>query len=386
MFKKFKFLFIHNNWIYLLPCLILSGISIIALLSIAQSGQITSTSVLGQYKVVASQSTAIILGFICAIFLSFVNFKKITELWPYISIFCWVLVLATFIPGVAYSPGSTTSHSWIALPLGFSFQPTELAKIAFFISLSVHLSHVRATISKAKTLCLLCIHIFLPVVIIHLQGDDGTAAVYLATGLIMLFLAGVNRWIIIGGSIAGVLSLPLIWKFVLSNHQKDRIIGMLYPQKFASTIMYQQIHSQQSFSIGGVWGVGFFQKNYYYVPRAENDFIFSYLGQCLGFIGATHVLLILFGFLFKTLYMSAINENRTAAYFTSCVFASLLFQTCIHIGMNLMLLPVMGLTLPFLSAGGSSVLMIYLSVGLVLSANRSYGKKGLSKIPLHKNH
>lgn len=372
MHKKLKIYLTTTDWLYLCLCTALSILSVVALISVVQTGQLSAHALSGQYKIVFTQLLAICLGIACALAISAIPFHKIASLWPYISIVCWAFVLLTFIPGIAYSPGNTGSQSWISAPFGMSFQPTEFAKIAFFISFATHLDAAKTTLSHPKTLFGIFSHILLPVLLVHFQGDDGAAAVFLATGLLMLFLAGLNRWVVIGFATAGLCSLPILWKFILSTHQKDRILGMLFPQEFADTTMYQQIQSRAAISSGGLLGKGFFTQNHLHVPLSENDFIFSYLAQCLGFIGILVVLFFLFAFLLRTLKAAACSRDRISAYFCGCVFVSLLFQSTIHIGMNLMLLPVMGLTLPFLSAGGSSMLTSYICVGLVLSIQRGY--------------
>lgn len=380
MQKKLKTYLVTTDWIYLCLCTVLSLVSVIALFSIVKTGQKYPHANSGQYKIVVTQIFALCLGIACALGISAIPFQKIASLWPYISIICWGLVLLTFVPGVAYSPGNTGSQSWISGPFGMSFQPTELAKIAFFISFSTHLDYSKKTLSHPRTLIGIFLHILFPVLIVHFQGDDGTAAVFLATGLLMLFLAGLNRWVVITVAGLGLCSLPILWKFVLSSHQKDRILGMLFPQEFADTTMYQQLQSRAAISSGGLFGKGFFSQNHSFVPLSENDFIFSYLAQCLGFIGTLIILILLFSFLLSTLKAAADPGDRVSAYFCGCVFCSLLFQSTIHIGMNLMLVPVMGLTLPFLSAGGSSLLTCYLCVGLVLSRRRNFlSQKSISK-------
>ncbi|MDL2324813.1 FtsW/RodA/SpoVE family cell cycle protein [Ruminococcaceae bacterium OttesenSCG-928-A16] len=380
MKKAIKNYFTTTNWVYLLLCVLVSVISVATLVSVGQYGGLTYTSAFGNMRPAVTQAFASVLGLCCAVVLSLIPFKKILKFWPFFAVACWVLVLLTFVPGVGYQPGATGSQSWIAMPFGMSFQPTEIAKISFYISFAVHLNKVRPTLNHPKNLLLVLVHLLLPVLLVHFQGDDGTAMVFLVIGVIMLFMAGINRWVVVLCATAMAAALPLLWRFVLTVHQKERIIGLFWPQQFTDTTMHQQLRGRVAIGAGQLFGRGLFQPNHYYVPRPENDFIFSYFAQSCGFIGCLILFGLLFGIMVKTLQTAGTTQNRTGAYVCVGVFATLLFQTVVNLGMNLMLLPVMGVTLPFMSAGGTSVLMLYLSVGLVLSVWKSYPRTGLQKV------
>lgn len=370
MAEKIKRNWKNTNKGYLVLCVLLSVLSVVTLFSVGQYGGLSYGGVFGNMRPAYTQIFASLLGICAAVILSLIDFRRLMKLWPLHVAICWGLVLLTFIPGIGYEPGLTGSRSWIAMPFGMSFQPTEIAKISFYLTLAMHLDHAHGKLGKLSVLVPVLLHILAPVLLVHLQGDDGTAMVFLAIGIVMLFVAGINRWVVI--TITGfiMMAVPLLWKFVLGNYQKERILGLFFPERYADSTMYQQIRARVAIGSGQWFGKGLFSGSQYYVPRSENDFIFSYYAEACGFIGTMLLLGLLAGVLYKTLFVAAKASTRAGAYVCTGIFATLLFQIVINVGMNLLLLPVVGLTLPFMSAGGTSVLMLYISVGLVLSVSR----------------
>src|SRR5699024_1226691 len=154
----------------------------------------------------------------------------------------------------------------------------------------------------------------------------------------------------------------------LKGYQFQRILAVLTPEDPAlADIAYQQNKAAMAIGTGGLTGQGLFQDESIFIPNAWNDFIYSYLANALGFLGALAVLALLFAIMLRTLHTAAASADLLGRLLATGVFAALFWQCVINIGMNLQVLPVIGVTLPFFSAGGSIVLMVYLGVGLVLS-------------------
>lgn len=355
--------------VWLAMTALLSVLSIVTLWSVGCYGKLELKGMFGDFKPFYTQIFASVLGYAGMLVLSFVDYRRLAE-WRLVHVVAWGLVLLTFIPGVGYEPPGTGSRSWIAMPLGMSLQPTEIAKISFTLTFALHLAKVRGAVNRPRNLVGVLAHMLLPVLVVHLQGDDGTALIFLAIGVIMLVAAGLNRWVVSGCAAAVAAALPFVWQRVMSLHQRERFLGLLNPEAYADTIMYQQLQGRQAVQNGGLLGTGLFGGTHHYVPRPENDFIFSYYAEATGFVGCVLLLGLLFGLMFKTLRRAARATDATGAFICVGVFAALLVQTVVNVGMNLMLLPVMGITLPFFSAGGTSVLMLYLCSGLVLSVCR----------------
>lgn len=355
----------------LLLCAACSVLSVVVLMSIGQTQ-------LGSNNKASVQLIASLLGMMLAAVFSTADYHALARAWPLHGVVAWGLVLPTLflhnvntgLLTIGYDAGGTSNYSWYRVG-GMTFQPAELAKISFILTLALHLSRVRGQVNRPRNLLLVLLHILLPVAAIHIQGDDGTALVFLGIGFIMLYAGGLSHWLAAGGLAAGIVggaALLALRPGLLKGYQFKRILAVLTPDDPAlADITYQQNKGAMAIGTGGLTGQGLFSGEHIFVPNAWNDFIFAYLANVLGFVGAAAVLALLLGVCLRTL--TAALQSRDALGRNICVgiFAALFLQTVINLGMNLQVLPVIGVTLPFFSAGGSSVVMMYLCVGLVLS-------------------
>lgn len=357
--------------IFLALCAACSVLSVVTLVSIGhnQLGSINKASV---------QFIASALGILLALIVSTVDYRALARAWPLHAVLAWGMVLPTLLLHnvrlgfltVGYDAGGTSNYSWYRVG-GMTFQPAELAKISFILTLALHLSQVRGQVNRPKNLLLLFVHIALPAAAIHVQGDDGTALVFLGIGLVMLYAGGLSHWLVAGGLTAGVVggaALLTLRPGILKGYQFKRILAVLTPDDPAlADITYQQNKGAMAIGTGGLTGQGLLSGEHIFVPNAWNDFIFAYLANVLGFLGAAAVLLLLFALCLRTLRTGLQCPDALGCNICVGIFAALFLQCVINIGMNLQVLPVIGVTLPFFSAGGSSVVMMYLCVGIVLS-------------------
>lgn len=358
--------------LYLLLCGASSALSVLVLLSVGQN------QLDGDRGKAAIQLIASILGMLLAVAVSTFDYRELARAWPAHALLSWGLVLPTLFlhnvqvgfVTVGYDAGGTSNYSWYRIgPL--TFQPSELAKISFILTFAWHLSRVRAHINRPLALLGLLAHMAAPVLILHLQGDDGTALMFFGIGFLMLFAGGVSLWLVGACALAAVgggAALLLFKPNLLKSYQFRRILAVLRPEDpELADFVYQQKKGSMAIGTGGVFGRGLFSGDTIYVPNAWNDFFFAYLAHVLGFVGATAVLTLLLAICLRTL-----RAARRSADFLGCsictgVFAVVFLQSVVNVGMNLQVLPVIGITLPFFSAGGSSVVMLYLCAGLVLS-------------------
>lgn len=202
---------------------------------------------------------------------------------------------------IGYNAGDTDNYSWYKLG-GFTLQPTELAKISFILTFAMHLNNVRGRINEPKELGKLLLHLAVPILIIHVQGDDGTAIIYAIIGCSMMFAAGLSWKYIIsaGGSGHGNGGgLCLFSDKIGKGYQWYRILAVLDPENKTGwapseavwkNIIYQQQRGEIALGSGGIFGNGLFGGGYYSVPNAHNDFIFSWIGNVTGFVGCCVVL------------------------------------------------------------------------------------------------
>ncbi len=308
-------------------CLMCSVISMSCLYSFYYTGQ-------RNLKVLIVQGAAILLGLAVALLLSMIDYEAMMKLWKLHAPLAVGLVLLTFVIGVAPNPDAPTDRAWLSLGIT-TFQPSELLKLSFILTFSMHLSHVGNRINHLKEFLLLCLHAMFPVALIIVQSDYGTAMVFLIIFLVMnpeQYLSGTGKG-------------------------------------------WQQYLGRNALGSGQLSGRGLFSNgNLVSVPEAHNDFIFSYIGQTMGFVGCILTLLLLTALCVRILMVARMSKDKAGMLICSGVFAMLFFQIVVNIGMVLCIFPVVGVTLPFFSAGGTSAVVSYMAIGLVLSVYRKNKK------------
>ena len=388
---------------YLLLCILSSSFAVLALSSWAAkqgsgfalddvTGQIVGV---GDYRRAVVQAGAAAIGLCVAVLLSNIDYRSLVKVWPVHVAVTWGMVLPTlFIRNVTvgpltigYNAGDTDNYSWYKLG-GFTLQPTELAKISFILTFAMHLNNVRGKINEPKELGKLLLHMLVPILIIHIQGDDGTAIIYGIIACCMMFSAGLSWKYIIGAISAAAVAVAVAFGFfsdkIGKGYQWYRILAVIDPENKTGwapseavwkNIIYQQQRGEIALGSGGIFGNGIFSGSYYSVPNAHNDFVFSWIGNVTGFVGCCVVLGILFALVCKTFATGARSEDMLGSFICAGIGGALMAQIAVNVGMNLRVLPVIGVTLPFYSAGGSSGLMLYICVGLVLSVYMHNTKK-----------
>ncbi len=321
------------------------------------------------------QAISVGIGLFGALFLQIVDYRLLAKYSKFIALFGVLLIVYTLFAGIAVEGSSgVNARAWIKLPGGITFQPSELVKIGFIITLAKHVSMIPLSklkisdIEDFKKLMLLGLHILVPVILTHFQGDDGAAIIFLCIALTVLFMAGLKiRYFVLLGAI-GALMAPLFWNFVLADYQKQRLLTQINPEADPLNMGYQQIQGKLSIGSGGIFGTGLFNgprvaNNV--VPIQESDFIFSVAGEELGFLGCLLIIILLLSIVFRVIYISKKAGNEIGSLICFGFVGLVLSQSIFNLGMCLSLLPVMGVTLPFFSVGGSSAACLYLGVGII---------------------
>ena len=317
------------------------------------------------------QFISVMLGVIGALLLQTINYKVISKYYIWIGVFCILFIIYTLFMGVTVEGSSgVNARAWIKLPGGITFQPSELVKIGFIITFAKHLSIVKNTdnFKDIKNICLLGAHALIPVVLTHMQGDDGAAIIFLCIAITMSFMAGLPLRYFGALIVLGAIFMPIAWNFVLADYQKKRIITQMNPEGDPLNMGYQQIQGKLSIGSGGLFGTGLFKgprvaNNV--VPIQESDFIFSVAGEELGFVGCTLIILLLLLLIFRIGFIARKCNDTIGSFICFGFIGLILSQTVFNLGMCLSLLPVMGVTLPFFSVGGSSAACLYLGIGIL---------------------
>ncbi len=331
----------------------------------------------GDYNYMLSQCLAIAGGFILAIAVSFIDYDKLLKYWWIFACTAIVLALLVFLFGIQVA--GTDDTAWISLPGGLTVQPSEFIKICFLITFTKHITYLKEQ-DKLKSfggVMTLFLHALVPMGIIHLQGDDGTVLIFAMIFLVVSFMAGVHIGYFITLGIVIVLSAPILWNVVLNNEHRNRIMALFDLDGNAlSNYGWQQYQGKVSIASGGLTGNGYYNGQRVelgIVPEQQNDFIFTVAGEEFGFIGCLVILVILFSICIKIMLNAKKSTEYSGKLLCYGVFALITSQTIINLGMVLGFIPVVGITLPFFSAGGSSVMSMLICVGIVQSVVRYNG-------------
>lgn len=298
--------------------------------------------------------------------LASIDYESYTEFAKYI--FIGSIAILVFVLIFGEGKEETGANSWIRVA-GIGIQPSELVKLSFAVTFSIHLSKVKENLNSIRTVAMLFLHFAVLFGLVVLQNDTGTALVFLFMFLSMLFIAGISYKYVLAAIGAGLASLPLAW-FLLSPYQKNRILVFLNPERDASGAGFQVIQSKIAIGSGQVTGRGYLQgpqNQLEMLPEKNTDFIYGVIGEEFGFIGTVLILFLLVALIIRCIYVAQKAKNDMGSYLCIGIAAMYTFHTFENICMCIGLMPVTGIPLPFISYGGSSILTNFAAIGLVLS-------------------
>ncbi len=346
----------------LLAVLACSAISCIMLYSIAANGLVDKVDY-GDFR---TQLVASALGLCVVIVLSIIDYNRLIRLWWLYAPVAVGLVLLTF-TSLGYRRAGADDQAWLSIA-GFQLQPSELLKLAFILSFSYHLAKDEENMNKLSHMLLLCLHAIVPIGLVALQGDYGTAIVFVFIFAASILTARIALRYIIAAAVAVPVACLLAWNFLLSDMHKARILVLIHPGTDPLGLEYQQDLGLAALANGGIFGKGLFgTEGYVTVPEMHNDLIFAYIGQVWGLIGALLVLVLLTFIVLRVLTNMLSCKNAQGRYICVGTFAMFFAHCVINIGMVLKVMPVIGVPLPFMSAGGTAVVCMYIAIGLVNS-------------------
>lgn len=348
---------------------ILSAFSCILILSIVQNQLIDHVGM--SYFI--TQAAASALGIAALLVAAAIDYKKLSKFWIIFAPVSIILVLLT-LTSLGVTVEGADDRGW--LDLGFmQFQPSEVMKLVFLLTFSLHLSKDEENMNKPLHMLMIVIHAMIPIGLVMLQGDDGTALVFAFMFAAMLLSTNVSWKYILAAAIIIPVLVFLMWTFLMGDTQKGRILILFNPGTDPEGLEYQQDLSLAALSRGGLFGCGFAADDYVVVPELYNDFIFSYIGETTGFIGCIAVMAVLAYMCIRILIDSHRAKDTQGLIICSGTFGMFLCHCICNIGMVLKVMPVIGVPLPFLSAGGTSVVTMYAAIGLVISTYTHNKKK-----------
>jgi cell division protein FtsW len=312
-------------------------------------------------------------GGICLVFIARCHYGVFSKTaYPFLGV-CFLLLLMVFIPGIGRSVKG--SHRWLGLGL-FNIQPSEPAKLALIFSLAYLLAKKESMIKDFK-------YTFLPLLfilgtfflLIVSQPDLGTALVIASVGLALAFVAGVRVYYLFA---VIMLSVPAVFTFIARhNYALSRIKAFINPWRDPLHAGFQAIQSFLAFGLGGWTGVGLGmgRQKRLYLPEPHTDFIFSVVGEEFGFLGCIVVLAIFSLLLWRIIRLMVSLEDRFALYLVVGIGFMLALESIINVGVTLGTFPTKGLAFPFLSYGGSAMVVNLSAMGTLISVSRTASVK-----------
>ncbi|MBQ8078634.1 MAG: FtsW/RodA/SpoVE family cell cycle protein [Oscillospiraceae bacterium] len=345
----------------LLAAIACSAISCTMLYSIATNALIDRCD-LSTFR---TQAIASALGLVVVAVLSILDYNKFIRLWFIYAPAALILTSLTF-TGLGYKRAGADDQAWLQIG-SFYLQPSELLKLAFILTFSYHLARDEENMNKLTHMMLLILHALVPIGLVALQGDYGTAIVFAVIFMAELLSSRVALRYILAAIVLIPLAGLFAWNFILQDTHKNRILVLIHPGTDPENLEYQQDRGLAALANGGIFGQGLADGNYVTVPEMHNDFIFSYIGQAWGIIGSLIVMVLLVFMTLRVLTDCLNSKNLQGKFICIGVFAMLFAHCFMNIGMVLKVMPVIGIPLPFMSAGGTAVVCMYTAIGLVNS-------------------
>ena len=304
-----------------------------------------------------------LLGMVVVVALAALDYRLLSALHMWLYILMMVLLLMVFFFGVE---GDGGSQSW--LNLGIRIQPAEVARSLIIITLANHLALRFHKIDKITTIIASLVHVTLPMALIFIQPDLGMTVVFIVIWVSMIWAAGLTFKHIMIFVLLIAVGMPLIWSQMLP-YQRQRITTFIDPDSDPDAF-YNIDQATIAIGSGGLFGEGYAngtQSQGRFLRVRHTDFIFAVISEEFGFVGALTVMALLGLVIMRILRAARLAADPFGSMICYGVAATIFFQTFVSIGMNIALLPVTGLTLPFISSGGTSLLSILAGIGLVQS-------------------
>ncbi|MEA1925992.1 MAG: rod shape-determining protein RodA [Patescibacteria group bacterium] len=301
------------------------------------------------------------------------------QIWKSYSGFLYAVGVILLVAVLLFGASIRGTTGWFNLGI-FNIQPVELMKLFLIISLAKYFSQIQVQITLKK-IAVSFIYTLIPVILAMLQPDMGSAVVMIVIWFGMLFLAGTKKQYVAGIILAGFVIITLGWGTILNDYQKDRIQSFMDPERDPLGSGYNVIQSVIAIGSGGITGKGLghgSQSQLNFLPEKHTDFIYAAIAEESGLIG-TGLIILFFGILLwrmgKTIDLS---KDTFGKFLVGGVIIMIFFQTFLNIGMNLGIMPIAGLSLPFLSYGGSFLIVTLASMGLVQNVWRKTKKQKTS--------
>ncbi len=358
----------YDRWLFIDVIILM----LFGLLMIYSSSSVWSTYKFGNsFHYFIYQGVFILISIILIIIISKINIHYYYEWATKLLLIATILLILVLIPGIGIIRNG--SRSWFGIG-GLGIQPSEFAKLALIIFSSKYLEKSNKFLKDYKKGVFPILGIlFFIFGLIMLEPDFGTGMILVVSIIALLFVAGVNMKFFIGLGIMGVIGIVAL--IIVAPYRMDRITSFLDPWSDPLGTGFQIIQSLYSIGPGGLLGMGLFnsRQKHFYLPEPQTDFIFSIISEELGILGVIIVTMLFIILLYRSIKISLRQEDKFKKYLSFGLTFQIIVQTILNLAVVIGLIPVTGVTLPFLSYGGSSLLISSISIGIILSISKETG-------------
>ena len=357
----------------------IDAVLFVPLFFILIAGLLTMSSFVGNDSYFWKQGLFIIIGLGVFVFASTFEYRFLKQTRVVVGIYGVLLAVLSLL----FILGQVTkgAQSWFHLG-GFSFQPSDLMKLALIIVLAKYFSRRHIEIANIRHIIISGIYAFIPFVLVVLQPDFGSAMVFFAIWLGMVLVSGISKRHLFLVFALGTISFLIAWNVVFKPYQKARIMNFIYPLQDIRGTGYNAYQSTIAVGSGGLLGKGIgygTQSRLNFLPEYKTDFIFAAYAEEWGFVGVMLLLIFFLLILYKLATYALVADSTFEALFTYGVLIWILTHVAINVGMNIGIMPVTGIPLPFMSYGGSHLVAECLALGMAVGMH-AYARSG------HKYH
>lgn len=349
----------NTEWTILIVSIILAVIGLIALYSATQSTE---------YEEFRKQVQWIIVSIPFLVLASMIDYNIIVRF----STLAYIVVLGLLI-GVLFTEPISGASSWFKIGENLSFQPSEIGKVVIILFLAFIINKLqlkgRSEINKIWKIIIVLFLAVIPILLIIKEPDYGTALAYLTAILFMIFASGIDKKYIIAAVLVVAVAAPIVYAN-LPPHALSRIDSFMNPEKDLNGANYNLQQSKIAIGSGEIFGMGLFKGNQTqlgFLHPKTTDFIFSVIGEEMGFIATGAITILYIVLVTKSIYIAKTAKDNVGSYIAIGIAGIFFFHMVENIGMTIGLLPITGVPLPFVSYGGSSLITNFVCIGLLLN-------------------
>jgi rod shape determining protein RodA len=346
------------DWILIIVVFLLVGIGLLSIYSSSIGKE--------DFSNFKKQIVFFAIGVLLMFFFSFFDWRVFREsslLILIIYFFCLAALIGLFF----FAPEIRGVKSWYKIGT-FSIDPIEFTKIVLIILLAKYFSMRHVEMYRVAHIIFSGFYVFLPGILVFFQPDLGSTLILIALWIGTLIISGIKLRHFLILSLCGILLFILSWAFLLKDYQKERIISFIFPQIEPLGASWSQVQAKIAIGSGGILGKGIGsgpQTQYGFLPEPHTDFIFSAIAEEMGLIGVLALLALFLALIWRIFKISISSRSNFPRLFATGFSVLLISQIFIHIGMNLGLLPIIGISLPLISYGGSSLIATFIGLGIL---------------------